>query len=106
MTDRAADDALTRAAHEAMPFARVLGVDVVEQGPERVVAMAAWAPERCTADGRLHGGYLMALADTVASLCAYLNRPPGAQGVTTIEAKTNFVGGSLSGTVTATAEPV
>src|SRR4029079_8243040 len=65
----------------------------------------AWAPERCTAAGVLHGGYLMSLADTAAAALAYLHLPPGAT-TATIEAKTNFLTAVRSGFVTARAEPV
>jgi len=37
----------------------------------------AWAPERCTSGGILHGGVLMALADSLGGICAFLNLPPG-----------------------------
>src|SRR6187551_1208723 len=80
-----------------MPLAAELGFEGIEGGPDAVVLRGAWTPERCTAAGVLHGGYLMALADTAAAALAYLNLPPGAT-TATIEAKTNFL--------TARAEPV
>ena len=70
-----------------------------------VVLRGAWAPERCTAAGVLHGGYLMSLADTAAATLAFLNLPAGAT-TATIEAKTNFLTAVRSGSVTARAEPV
>ena len=99
------DEALTATVREAMPLAAHLGVEGVEASPERVVLRGAWAPEHCTAAGILHGGYLMALADTAAAALAYLNLPPGAT-TATIEAKTNFLTAVRSGFVTARAEPV
>jgi uncharacterized protein (TIGR00369 family) len=61
-----------------------------------------WAPSLCTAGGILHGGAVMALADSAGAACAILNLPEGASGTTTIESKTNFVGSVRSGSVTAT----
>ncbi|MQA16346.1 MAG: hotdog fold thioesterase [Pseudonocardiaceae bacterium] len=90
---------------EVMPFAGVLGLEVVRAEPDGVVATAPWSPDRCTAGGLLHGGALMASADSVAALCAQLNLPDGA-GTSTIEAKTNFLGAVRDGVITVTATPL
>lgn len=100
------DQKLHEMARAAMPFAEALDLTVEEGGPDRVVVSAAWAPERCTAGGVLHGGYLMAAADSTAAVCAHLNRPAGSEGTTTLESKTNFVGAVTGGIVRWTAEPV
>jgi uncharacterized protein (TIGR00369 family) len=92
--------------HENMPFTRDLGVEVVELAPARVVVRAAWSPERCTAAGILHGGFIMAVADSSGAACASLNLPEGAVGTSTIESKTNFVGAVRDGSITATSEVV
>ncbi|MFI6654784.1 PaaI family thioesterase [Streptomyces sp. NPDC050523] len=86
----------------AMPFAAGLGIELHEAAPDRVVGSLAWTPEACTAGGVLHGGALMALADSVGAVCAYLNIPAGA-GTSTVESKTNFLRGVTSGRVHATA---
>lgn len=99
------DQHLTDLARSAMPFAGELGLTIVAGSPERVVGRAAWEAQRCTVGGALHGGYLMALADSVGALCASLNLPAGA-GTSTIESKTNFVRGATEGEVTITAEPL
>lgn len=89
-----------------MPLAQLLGVDVVEATPERVVGRLTVRPELCTAGDILHGGAFMAFADTVGAIGAALNLPAGA-GTTTIESKTNFLGSARVGTeVTATATPI
>ena len=88
-----------------MPFAAALGIWLSEAGPEAVVGHLDWAPERCTAGGLLHGGALMALADSVGAACAFLNLPRGAS-TSTIESKTNFFRGVRSGQVTATSRPL
>jgi 1,4-dihydroxy-2-naphthoyl-CoA hydrolase len=74
----------------AMPFAGLLGMEVVSAAPEEVRARLAWDESRCTAGGILHGGALMGLADSSGGLCAFLNLPDGATGTATIESKSNF----------------
>ena len=65
----------------------------------------AWAPERCTAAGVLHGGALMAFADTLGGVCAFLNMADG--GTTaTVESKTNFFRAVRDGHVDAVARPL
>lgn len=98
------DDA-TALAHAQMPFSAVLGLEIVEAEPGGVVGRAAWAPERCTAGGVLHGGFLMGLADSVGAVCAVLNLPEGAS-TSTIESKTNFFRAVREGDVTVAAVPV
>ncbi|MFD5492133.1 PaaI family thioesterase [Streptomyces sp. GDS52] len=89
----------------AMPFATQLGIELHEVAPGRTTGSLPWSPEACTAGGILHGGALMALADSVGAVCAYLNLPPGA-GTSTVESKTNFLRGVASGRVHATARPL
>jgi len=88
-----------------MPFANLLGVELTAAAPDEVRATLAWAEERCTTGGVLHGGALMSLADTVGAVCAFLNLPEGA-GTTTIESKTNFLRGVTGGHVEAVARPL
>jgi 1,4-dihydroxy-2-naphthoyl-CoA hydrolase len=88
-----------------MPFAGHIGIELVEATPERVVGRLPWSAELCTAAGVLHGGALMALADTLGGVCAFLNLPPGAS-TSTIESKTNFFRAVRDGTVTATGQPL
>jgi 1,4-dihydroxy-2-naphthoyl-CoA hydrolase len=65
----------------------------------------AWAPERCTAGGVMHGGAIMVLADTLGGACAFLNLPEGAS-TSTIESKTNFFRGVRAGTAHGTTHPL
>jgi len=74
----------------AMPFAGLLGLEVVAASPAEVRARLEWDESRCTAGGILHGGALMGLADSSGGLCAFLNLPAGARGTATIESKSNF----------------
>jgi 1,4-dihydroxy-2-naphthoyl-CoA hydrolase len=89
----------------SMPFSVGLGMRLLAATPEEVRGELAWAPERCTSGGLLHGGALMGLADGLGGVCAFLNLPEGA-GTSTIESKTNFFRGVREGVVTATTRPV
>jgi len=89
----------------AMPFAVALGVEVTAATPGEVCGRLAWAPERCTTAGVLHGGAIMTLADTLGAICAFLNLPPGT-GTSTIESKTNFFAAVRSGHVEAVTHPL
>lgn len=90
----------------ALPFAALLGIRVTETTPERVVAEMDVRPDLCTSPAVLHGGAIMAFADTLGALGTIANLPEGA-GTTTIESKTNFLGPAPVGsTVIGTAAPV
>jgi uncharacterized protein (TIGR00369 family) len=102
MTDHAA----TALIHEAMPLCATLGVRADKYAAEEVVLSLDWAPGLCTTHGILHGGVIMALADSAGGACALLNLPKDASGTSTIESKTNFLGAVRSGTVSATATPL
>ncbi|WP_158726638.1 PaaI family thioesterase [Tomitella fengzijianii] len=88
-----------------MPLAAHLGMELVEAAPEQVVARLRHAPELCTAGGMLHGGTIMALADSTGAVAAFLNLPDGASTSTT-SSSTVFLRGVSDGTVTATARPL
>ncbi|HEY4458431.1 MAG TPA: PaaI family thioesterase [Pseudonocardiaceae bacterium] len=89
-----------------MPFTEELGIEVLESTTAVVSTRLAWAAEKCTANGALHGGALMALADATGGMCAFLNLPDGGTGTSTIESKTNFLRPLTSGYATATAQPL
>lgn len=97
---------LDRLQASPMPFAALMGVRFTEAGPDRVVASLAVREDLCTAGHILHGGALMAFADTLGAAATVLNLPAGA-GTTTLESKTNFLRGAPAGaTLTATTTPV
>jgi uncharacterized protein (TIGR00369 family) len=89
----------------SMPFAGKLGIEIDVAEPERVSGRLAWAPGLCTAAGVMHGGALMALADTLGGVCAFLNLPPGAT-TATISSSTNFLRAVREGVVTGEAQPL
>jgi uncharacterized protein (TIGR00369 family) len=96
---------LTQMAHSMMPFTQSLGLEILECSSERVVARAGWRAERCTTEKLLHGGYLMAVADSIGAACAWFNLPQDAK-TTTIESKTNFFRGVTEGHIEVVAIPV
>ena len=78
----------------------------MEADKSKVVGRLVVRPEICTTFDTLHGGAIMAFADTLGATGAFLNLPPGA-GTTTMESKTNFIGAAKAGTVvTAVSTPV
>jgi uncharacterized protein (TIGR00369 family) len=88
-----------------IPFAAELGIEIGEVAPQRVTGTMDWAEGRCTTGGVLHGGALMAFADTLGAVCAVANLPAGA-GTSTIESKTNFFRAVRGGVVTAASTPL
>jgi 1,4-dihydroxy-2-naphthoyl-CoA hydrolase len=100
-----ADDPTTT-VHTLIPFAETLGIAVLRYTPAEVRARLEWAQGLCTAGEALHGGALMALADTAGGVCAFLNLPEGAEGTITIESKTNFLRAVRDGFVEAVSRPV
>jgi uncharacterized protein (TIGR00369 family) len=95
----------TQILQELMPLAETLGLAVERWEPEEVQVSVAWRPELCTSGGMLHGGVIMAVADSAGASCAFLNLPDGA-GTTTVESKTNFLRGVRDGRVVAAANPI
>ena len=91
---------------DLMPFAVALGIELFEVDPQCVRGRLEWAPDRTTTADVMHGGAIMALADTCGGVCAYLNLPEGAQGTATIESQTNFLRAVRSGAATATTRPL
>lgn len=92
---------------DTMPLATLLGIDVTDADAERVVGTMAIRPDMCTIGNSVHGGALMAFADSLAAIGAFLNLPDGASGTTTIESTTKFLGAAAEGTaLTAESTPV
>jgi uncharacterized protein (TIGR00369 family) len=87
-------------------FFETLGIRIVEATAQRVVAEMNVRPELMTVGGRLHGGAIMSLADSVGAYGAFLALPKDAAGTTTIESKTNFFAGAAEGVVRAEAVPL
>lgn len=99
-------ESLTDQFLRSMPFAAALGITAVDGDRSEITARLEWAPERCTSNGILHGGVLMAFADSTGAFCASLNLPSDAAGTTTIESKTNFMRAVRSGFVKGVSRPL
>src|SRR5260221_13025116 len=80
-------------------FPEVLGVRFLEASSERVKASMFVRPDLCTTNNVLHGGAIMAFADTLGAYVTALNidMSKGA-GTTTLESKTNFLAAAAEGT--------
>ena len=77
---------------DVMPFSKLMGVEVTDAQPDRVTGRLQVRPDLCTTGGVMHGGALMAFADSLGAIGAFMSLPEGAGGTTTIESKTNFLG--------------
>ena len=99
-------DALARLKELKLPFAELMGIEFTAAAPELVVAAMSVRAELCTIPAVLHGGAIMAFADTLGAAGTILNLPEGA-GTTTIESKTNFIAAApLGSRVTGEATPL
>ena len=90
-------DPLEKLNEESLPFAQLLGIRLLSAAPERVLAEMPVRDDLCTRPAVLHGGALMAFADTLGAYATVLNLRDGA-GTTTIESKTNFLAPAPVGT--------
>src|SRR5215467_1850821 len=83
-------DLLERLRRDPIPFAAMLGLELVSAEPDRIVGEMTVREDLCTRPAVLHGGAIMAFADTLGALGTIANLDPGDRTVT-IESKTNFV---------------
>ena len=79
-----------------IPLAELLGIRFLSAEPARVTAELLVRAEICTVPAILHGGAIMAFADTLSACATMINLPKGA-GTTTLESKTNFLAGVPAG---------
>jgi 1,4-dihydroxy-2-naphthoyl-CoA hydrolase len=99
-------DAAERLQQELPPFPRWLGITVTSAASDRVVAELTVREELCTSGEIIHGGAIMAFADTIGALGTVMNLREG-QGTTTLESKTNFFSpGPVGARLTAEATPL
>ena len=90
-------DAFAVIEEKKMPFAELLGIRILSAVPERLMAEMAVRDNLCTLPPVLHGGAVMAFADSLGAYATMLNLPEGAN-TTTIESKTNFLAPAPAGT--------
>ena len=80
-----------------LPFAKLVGIELISASPELVVGELPVREELCTLPATAHGGAIMTLADTLGAIGASMNLPEGGR-TTTLESKTNFLGAAAVGT--------
>ncbi len=99
-------DKLDSIKADMLPFAKLLGIEFISVTKDKIVAELVVRDELCTRPAVLHGGAIMAFADTLGATGTIVNLPDGA-GTTTIESKTNFVRGApLGSRLTGESTPV
>jgi 1,4-dihydroxy-2-naphthoyl-CoA hydrolase len=91
-------DAIEQLNRDLLPFAKLLGIRFLTATPESVTAEMRVREDMCTRPAVLHGGAMMALADTLGACATSLNLRDGST-TTTIESKTNFLGPAMAGTI-------
>ena len=82
-----------------------LGIEFVEVEPDRVRARLQVSDKLLTTTGTVHGGTLMAFADTIGAAGTVANLSEG-QRTATLESKTNFISACRAGWITAEAKPI
>jgi 1,4-dihydroxy-2-naphthoyl-CoA hydrolase len=81
-----------------LPFAELLGIEFIAATRDVVRGKLLVRPEVCTRPTTIHGGAIMAFADTLGAAGTVVNLPDG-HSTTTIESKTNFISGAPIGTM-------
>lgn len=89
---------MTQNLAASMPFSALMGVEVTEATKTKVTGRMTVRADLCTAGNILHGGAIMAFADALGAVGGFLNLEPGTR-TTTLESKTNFLGGAPEGAV-------
>lgn len=89
-------DAVEQLNRDLLPFAKLLGIRFLTATPECVTAAMKVREEMCTRPAVLHGGAMMALADTLGACATSLNLRDSAT-TTTLESKTNFIAPAMAG---------
>ena len=82
---------MTALVPDMMPFSSSLGLNMIQSEKAGVVAELVVNEDLCTTGRIMHGGAVMAVADTLGAIGAFLNLPEGHKTTTTIESKTNFL---------------
>ncbi len=76
---------------ELMPFTKLMGLTVTTAEKDRIVGEIEVRHDLCTTGKIMHGGAVMAMADALGAIGAFMNLPEGHKATTTIESKTNFM---------------
>ncbi len=84
---------------EIMPFSKLMGIEVTDAQADKVEGRLTVRADLCTTGGIMHGGAIMAFADSLGAIGAFLSLPEGAAGTTTIESKTNLLSAAAENSV-------
>lgn len=81
-----------------------MGLEILSVKANELRARMKVQQKICAPNGFLHAASVVALADTACGYATISNLPNGANGFTTIELKTNFIGTALEGDVSCVAK--
>ena len=95
-----------RGADLKLGMAAAIGIDIIEVSPDKVVATMPVDERTRQPFGLLHGGASAALAETVASIAAFMNVDPEKQAAVGVELNANHLRSKTEGVVKATATPL
>jgi 1,4-dihydroxy-2-naphthoyl-CoA hydrolase len=96
----------TTSATPKTTLVSTLGIEIIEQSRDRVVATMPVGPTVHQPFGILHGGASVALAETVASMAGWLNVDTSKDTVVGLEINANHLRAKRDGIVTAVATPL
>jgi 1,4-dihydroxy-2-naphthoyl-CoA hydrolase len=86
-------------ARFAQSLPGLLGLEFGESKPGLVRGRMEVKPHHMAPNGYLHAASIIALADSACGRGAFISKPEGAVGFTTIELKTNFLGTAKDGAI-------
>ena len=88
------------------PFSNLIGIRFVSATTEKLVAEMKVRADLCTTRDTVHGGAIMAFADTLGACATVVNLQKGLF-TTTLESKTNFFAPApVNSILTGTSEPL
>jgi len=70
----------------------LIGIEILEAEQGRLTSQLELREELLAPNGYLHAATIVALADTSCGYGCFVNLPDGAEGFTTVELKSNFLG--------------
>jgi len=84
----------------------LIGLEITEVAENRIEGMLEIRPELLAPNGYLHGGTVVAVADSCCGYGTFATLPEGATGFTTIELRTSFLGTLRKGVLRCVAVPM
>src|ERR671929_1674715 len=77
----------------------LIGIEILDAEEGRLTSRLELREELMAPNGYLHAATIVALADTSCGYGTFVSLPEGAEGFTTVELKSNFLGTKRSGTI-------